>query len=230
MMEYITETTDFQIEEPAVVTIGKFDGRHRGHQKLLKQMLEVKAERGLKTAVFTFDMTPGSLVEGKKQTVITTNLERRNNLERIGIDYLVEYPFTKETARMAPEDFVRDILVSRMHARVIVVGTDCSLAIRGPAMRTASKNGRRNTGTSSSSFTRNRMTTGISAVRMCGKNWMPEISRRRTSFSASRMPSTEPWCTEIISGEASWDFQRPTFCRRLKNICRHLAFTCQRSM
>ena len=131
MMEYITETTDFQIEEPAVVTIGKFDGRHRGHQKLLKQMLEVKAERGLKTAVFTFDMTPGSLVEGKKQTVITTNLERRNNLERIGIDYLVEYPFTKETARMAPEDFVRDILVSRMHARVIVVGTDCSFGYKG---------------------------------------------------------------------------------------------------
>ena len=61
MMEYITETTDFQIQEPSVVTIGKFDGRHRGHQKLLKQMLEVKAERGLKTAVFTFDMTPGSL-------------------------------------------------------------------------------------------------------------------------------------------------------------------------
>ena len=131
MMEYITETTDFQIEEPAVVTIGKFDGRHRGHQKLLKQMLEVKAEHGLKTAVFTFDMTPGSLVEGKRQTVITTNLERRNNLERIGIDYLVEYPFTKETARMAPEDFVRDILVSRMHARVIVVGTDCSFGYKG---------------------------------------------------------------------------------------------------
>ena len=131
MMEYITETTDFQIEEPAVVTIGKFDGRHRGHQKLLKQMLEVKTERGLKTAVFTFDMTPGSLVEGKRQTVITTNLERRNNLERIGIDYLVEYPFTKETARMAPEDFVRDILVSRMHARVIVVGTDCSFGYKG---------------------------------------------------------------------------------------------------
>lgn len=67
MMEYITETTDFQIQEPSVVTIGKFDGRHRGHQKLLKQMLEVKAERGLKTAVFTFDMTPGSLVAGNSR-------------------------------------------------------------------------------------------------------------------------------------------------------------------
>lgn len=131
MMEYISGTKEFQIGEPAVVTIGKFDGRHRGHQKLLKRMLEVKEETGLKTAVFTFDMTPGAVVEGKNQTVITTNLERKNNLERIGIDYLVEYPFTEETVHMAPEDFVKDILVGRMNARIIVVGTDCSFGYRG---------------------------------------------------------------------------------------------------
>lgn len=131
MMEYISGTKEFQILEPAVVTIGKFDGRHRGHQKLLKRMLEVKEATGYKTAVFTFDMTPGAVVEGKNQTVITTNLERRNNLERIGIDCLVEYPFTEETARMAPEDFVKDILVGRMNARIIVVGTDCSFGYQG---------------------------------------------------------------------------------------------------
>lgn len=130
-MKYITGTKNFRITEPAVVTIGKFDGRHRGHQKLLKRMLEVSAETGWKTAVFSFDSAPVAFVEGKSQSVITTNFERKNNLERIGIDYLVEYPFDEETSHMSPENFVKDILVSQMNARVIVVGTDCSFGYRG---------------------------------------------------------------------------------------------------
>ena len=54
---------DFQIQEPTVVTIGKFDGRHRGHQKLLGAMLKWKQEWGYKTAVFTFDMAPAARSE-----------------------------------------------------------------------------------------------------------------------------------------------------------------------
>ncbi len=130
-MEYITGTREFQIEEPAVVTLGKFDGRHRGHQKLLKRMMQIKKERGLKTAVLTFDMSPNALVDGGPMKVITTSLERKNNLEKIGIDYLVEYPFTSETAHMKPEEFVRCILAGQMNARMIVVGTDCSFGYRG---------------------------------------------------------------------------------------------------
>lgn len=130
-MEYITGTREFQIEEPAVVTLGKFDGRHRGHQKLLQRMGEVKNEKGYKIAVFTFDMSPNSLETDGPQRVITTNLERKNNLEKIGIDYLVEYPFTKETARMEPEQFVKKILINQMNAKTIVVGTDCTFGYRG---------------------------------------------------------------------------------------------------
>ncbi|MBE7718552.1 MAG: riboflavin biosynthesis protein RibF [Lacrimispora celerecrescens] len=130
-MEYITGTREFQIQEPAVVTLGKFDGRHRGHQKLLKLMGEIKKEKGLKTAVLTFDMSPSTFVTGGSQKVITTNLERKNNLEKIGIDYLVEYPFTEETAHMEPEEFVKQVLAGQMNARIIVVGTDCSFGYRG---------------------------------------------------------------------------------------------------
>lgn len=130
-MEYITGTRDFQIREDAVVTLGKFDGRHRGHQKLLKRLISMGKELGCKTAVFTFDMSPGALVEGKPQTVITTNLERKNNLEKLGIDYLVEYPFDQETAHMEPKEFVKTILAGKMHAKAIVVGTDCSFGYRG---------------------------------------------------------------------------------------------------
>lgn len=124
-MQSITGTGQFQIEEPTVVTIGKFDGRHKGHQKLLRTMLDIKEKHGWKTAVFSFDMVPAGIVSGKPQTVITTNQERRNNLENMGIDYLVEYPFTQEVSHMAPEDFVKKILAGQMNARAIVAGTDC---------------------------------------------------------------------------------------------------------
>lgn len=130
VMIYIEKNTEFQITEPTVVTIGKFDGRHRGHQKLLRTMLEMKEQYGYKTAVFTFSIAPADLVQGKRHTVITTNLERKNNLRKMGMDYLVEYPFTKDVAQMLAEDFVRDILVKQMHAKAIVVGTDCGFGYR----------------------------------------------------------------------------------------------------
>jgi riboflavin kinase/FMN adenylyltransferase len=131
MMEYITGTREFHIEEPSVVTLGKFDGRHRGHQKLLWEMAEVKRKKGYGIAVFTFDMSPSALDMESTQRVITTNLERKNNLERMGVDYLVEYPFTKETAHMEPEEFVKQILVEQMNAKTIVVGTDCTFGYQG---------------------------------------------------------------------------------------------------
>lgn len=126
----ISNTRDFKIEEPTVVTIGKFDGRHKGHQKLLRRMLEIKEAYGYRTAVFSFHMAPVTLIQGEPQKVITTNQERRNNMEKIGIDYLVEYPFTPEVAHLLPEAFVKDILVEQMHARAIVVGTDCGFGYK----------------------------------------------------------------------------------------------------
>ena len=129
-MNYIENCPDFYLKEPTVVTIGKFDGRHRGHQKLLSAMLDIKKTCGYKTAVFTFSIAPVDLVEGKRHTVITTNLERKNNLQKMGMDVLVEYPFTREVSQMSAEEFVREILVGRMQARAIVVGTDCGFGYK----------------------------------------------------------------------------------------------------
>lgn len=130
-MRVITGTREFQIKEPTAVTIGKFDGRHKGHQKLLREMLCFKERQGLKAAVFTFDMAPAGVMAGRVQTVITTNQERRNKMAKMGIDYLVEYPFDQETAHMQPEDFVSEVLVRQMHAKAVVVGTDCSFGYKG---------------------------------------------------------------------------------------------------
>lgn len=129
-MIVISDTRDFKIKEPTVVTIGKFDGRHRGHQKLLKEMLEIKKLHGYQAAVFTFSKAPMELIEGCRQTVITTNQERRNNMDRMGIDYLVEYPFTEDVIHLPPEEFVNDILLGQMNAKAIVVGTDCGFGYK----------------------------------------------------------------------------------------------------
>ena len=130
-MEYVTGKREFQIEEPTVVTLGKFDGRHRGHQKLIAAMKKVGPENRYKPAVFTFGTAPGAIVNSAPQKVITTNEERRANMKKTGIDYLVEYPFDTETAHMEPEEFVSRILVGQMNGKAIVVGTDCSFGYQG---------------------------------------------------------------------------------------------------
>ena len=124
-MDCFIGRTDFRIEESTVVTIGKFDGRHNGHQKLLGRMLELKRQKGYRAAVFTFDTAPMAKLSGTDQKVITTNQERRNNMAKMGIDYLVEYPFTRDVVHLSAEAFVREILIGKMNARAMVVGTDC---------------------------------------------------------------------------------------------------------
>lgn len=129
-MKIYAGITEFHIEEPTVVTIGKFDGRHKGHQKLLSAMKAFRDACGYKIAVFTFDMAPAGVVTGKTQTVITTNEERRANMEKSGIDYLVEYPFNEQVAHMSPEIFVKKILVEQMGAKAVVAGPDCGFGYR----------------------------------------------------------------------------------------------------
>lgn len=123
-MRYITGTRKFHIDRTTVVTLGKFDGLHRGHQKLLQAMFQMRQQEGLATAVFTFETAPNTLMQGKLQTMITTNRERKNNLEKAGIDYLVEYPFNQEVSHLDPEEFIKEILVRQMKAKAIVAGTD----------------------------------------------------------------------------------------------------------
>ncbi len=119
-------TTDVRIDVPTVVSIGKFDGEHKGHQKIFSTMLRIASERGYSTAVFTFGTPPSAVVEGDARPQINTNAERRERLRDAGIEYIVEYPFTPEIRSMGGEDFVRDILIGKMNMKAIVAGPDCA--------------------------------------------------------------------------------------------------------
>lgn len=121
-MKYIRNTTDFYIEENTVISLGKFDGIHRGHEKLLTYFAEKKAE-GLCGAIFTFDIPPRKNVQRVEAKVLTTNEEKMHIFERLGIDYLVECPFTPEIMCMEAEDFIAKI-VRQLHVKCLVVGED----------------------------------------------------------------------------------------------------------
>lgn len=121
-MKYIRNTTDFYIEENTVISLGKFDGIHRGHEKLLEYFSEKKAE-GLYGAIFTFDIPPRKNVQHVEAKVLTTNEEKMHIFEQFGIDYLVECPFTPEIMCMEAEDFIAKI-VRQLHVKCLVVGED----------------------------------------------------------------------------------------------------------
>ena len=121
-MEYIT-SSDFHFKNTAVA-LGKFEGIHRGHQLLMD---EVKKQElyGLQSVVFTFDRpTRLTLTGDTKYKQIYTKEERKTILETRGLNILIEHPFTKEFAALTPERFIREVLVEKVGAKVIVVGTD----------------------------------------------------------------------------------------------------------
>ena len=113
----------FHIEVLRALTIGKFDGLHRGHEELLSHLWEKKAE-GLKSVVFTFDIPQKKLREGDGQQLLYTNSEKQALFAERGIDYLILCPFTPEIMCMEPEDFV-EWIVTKLNVKRIVVGEDC---------------------------------------------------------------------------------------------------------
>lgn len=129
-MKIIKNTTEFHIEEATAVAIGKFDGFHCGHQKLLRKMQEQK-EKGLATVVFTFVPSPAAFFSKEPLKDLTTIEEKRSIFEKAGIDYLIEYPFYQEIADMEPETYIKEVLVERIHAKCIVAGEDVSFGKRG---------------------------------------------------------------------------------------------------
>ncbi len=129
-MKIIENTTEFHISAKTAVAIGKFDGFHRGHQKLL-QNLKMQQEKGLKTVVFTFVPSPAVFFSKEIVRELSTISEKRRIFEKAGVDYLIEYPFCQKTADMEPETFIKEVLVDRIHAECVVAGEDVSYGKRG---------------------------------------------------------------------------------------------------
>ncbi|HEX4704634.1 MAG TPA: bifunctional riboflavin kinase/FAD synthetase [Pseudonocardiaceae bacterium] len=106
-----------------VLTIGVFDGVHRGHQALIGRAVELAKERDLPSVVLTFDPHPSEVVRPGSHPAQLTSLNRKAELvEELGADVFCVMPFTAELARLPADEFVHELLVERLHVAAVVVG------------------------------------------------------------------------------------------------------------
>jgi riboflavin kinase/FMN adenylyltransferase len=110
---------------PSVVTIGNFDGVHVGHRLIMRRVMEIAREKGLTPAVLTFDPHPARILAPERAPKLIMTVARRlRTIESEGIDAVLTLPFSLEFAKLTPEEFVRQVLLGKLKARVIVVGED----------------------------------------------------------------------------------------------------------
>ena len=107
-----------------VVTIGVFDGVHRGHQQLIGRAVQRAGELGdLPTVLITFDPHPSEVLRpGSHPAQLTTLTRRAELVADLGVDAFWVLPFSHEFAHVAPAEFVHELLVDRLHASAVVVG------------------------------------------------------------------------------------------------------------
>jgi len=109
-----------------VVTIGTFDGVHLGHQEVISELKRISALSGGDSVVFTFDPHPRIVVSPQKDSLrlLSTKEEKISLMEKIGVDHLVIYPFTRAFSKLSYNEFVATILVEKMKISSLVVGYD----------------------------------------------------------------------------------------------------------
>ncbi|MEU8340331.1 riboflavin kinase / FMN adenylyltransferase [Actinomadura meyerae] len=109
----------------SVITIGVFDGVHRGHQRIVGAAAREARRRGLRSVVITFDPHPDEVVRpGTHPPLLTTTRRRVELLEGLGTDAVAVVPFTLELSKVPPDEFVQSVLVDRLHAAHVIVGED----------------------------------------------------------------------------------------------------------
>jgi riboflavin kinase/FMN adenylyltransferase len=107
----------------SVVTIGVFDGVHRGHQAIIGHTVRRAEDLGLSSVVVTFDPHPAEVVRPGSHPAVLTEAGRKAELvDALHADVLCVIPFTVEFSHLSAETFVHDVLVEHLHASVVVVG------------------------------------------------------------------------------------------------------------
>lgn len=127
-MIIINSLEEIKSFDKSVVTIGKFDGIHKGHKVLIEKTVSIAKGQNLKSIVITFKNSPLSYFLNTKTKEIITEYDKMNLFESLGIDIVIDIPFDKNMAEISAEDFVKDILIEGLHAQRIIIGHDFAFA------------------------------------------------------------------------------------------------------
>jgi riboflavin kinase / FMN adenylyltransferase len=132
-MLFFTSLADIPADfGPSAVTIGKFDGLHTGHRSVLRAVREAADAAGLTSTVLTFDRNPLSVLAPERcPEALVSNEQKRELLADAGIEATVMLHFDRAFSTQTPEQFVQNILVDSLHARVVFVGADFKFGARG---------------------------------------------------------------------------------------------------
>jgi riboflavin kinase/FMN adenylyltransferase len=107
----------------SVVTIGSYDGVHRGHQLIIGRAVARAGELGIPSVVVTFDPHPAEVVRpGSHPALLAPHARRAELLAGLGVDAVLVLPFTQDFSRLSPAEFVVKVLVEKLHARAVVEG------------------------------------------------------------------------------------------------------------
>lgn len=108
----------------SVVTVGTFDGVHRGHQAIIRDLNRCALESGGISTLVTFDPHPGDVVRNQTTPLLTTVSEKAEILESLGLGRLVVIPFTPSFAALSAEAFVEDVLIRQVGLQRFIAGYD----------------------------------------------------------------------------------------------------------
>lgn len=107
----------------SVVTIGSFDGVHRGHRQVLQQLCQTAQEKALPSIVVTFEPHPQQVLDQNPDFFLISTLEQKIELlSQQKIDYIYIIPFTKEFAELTSEEFIKQVLIDKLKTRYLIMG------------------------------------------------------------------------------------------------------------
>ena len=121
----IKTAADYNQIKDSVVTIGTFDGVHIGHQKIINRLVAIADAEQLQALVLTFFPHPRMILQKDSSIKLINTIDEKSNLmQDLGVDHLVIKAFTKEFSRLTALEYVRDVLVNKLHVKHIIVGYD----------------------------------------------------------------------------------------------------------
>ena len=121
-MKVFSDYTKFNVSNP-VITIGVFDGVHKGHVEILNRLKKLAEEKNGESVVVTFWPHPRLVLKQDASIKLINNLEEKEELlEKAGVQNLVVFEFTEKFSKLTSDEFIREILINKLHVKHLIVG------------------------------------------------------------------------------------------------------------